>query len=43
MEAGLWSGLSLHRAPAGLSAVPEGRCCPSSLYTFPIRAGPYGG
>ena len=32
--ASLWSGLSLHRAPAE----PEVRCCPSSLYTFPSRA-----
>lgn len=32
--ASLWSGLSLHRAPAE----PEFRCCPSSLYTFPWRA-----
>jgi len=30
-EASSWSGLSLHRAPA-----PEFRCCPSSLYTFPV-------
>ena len=29
---GLRSGLSLHRPPEA----PELRCCPSSLYTFPV-------
>ena len=34
-SAGLRSGLSLHRSPAR----PGGRCCPSSLYTFPVGSG----
>jgi hypothetical protein len=38
--ASLWSGLSLHHAPTKPKAVPEVRCCPSSLYTFPVRSGP---
>ena len=38
--ASLWSGLSLHHAPTEPKAPPEVRCCPSSLYTFPVRSGP---